>query len=641
MRSLMSVPREHLISTETLCQRSGIPCASDRLSGPKHATTPTTHVAGRQEGGEVQRSQHRLVLGWAHACVGQLLIAVSVDGQSPAPDEIFVDAIDVRLVHLDVLVRGSDGAPLYGLGPEDFSLEVDGRRVELDFFSAPPRPSLDPIESNPGPDAGASGPMDTVSSDAVSNGTTVLQPVSVGSRPVPMAGLGDWVIYFDDVALPGGSRERVRSNLKELFADWLDGPSIHVVFRRGGASSRLGPFERPEQALAALDAEDRALARAMTGGWDSLLQDFAEIERGCRVARETRCSYACVSRKVEAVRRFVAIETEGVERTLGDLADILSTFDPRARRTTLVYIGDGLEVIPGRLAYHLIADSCLDYSNEMRNRSLESRRDRLFAQVGALANAQRVTLHMLDAGGIRQPGTAIGSSYAAPRSVESERLVSLQSGFVDLAKATGGKAILNAPKPAKPLREAAEEQLVRYEMGFALNTPPSGGVLSLRLRLLDDGPGRRELSYRRTFFDQLPKDRLIQRLRGQLDPAAELPAASVVSIEPGVAEKVDRRSRKVPLTIAWPMDRVTLIPGPAGESGQVMLALTSAGPRGKVGPARELPLRIGAGGLQPVGDRYALTIGLTLVKGENRVAVAIWDQASGEQWLQVLDLDLK
>lgn len=557
-----------------------------------------------------------------------VLLAGSVASQSPDPNQFYVESVDVRLVHLDVLVEAGDGMPVLGLGPDDFALEVEGEPVPFDFFSPPVAPP-----STMGPQRVASETPEVVPN--LERGVDSAQHTADRSES-----LGDWILYFDDVSLPPPSRERVRRSLRNLFETWADGPSIHVVFRRGLASTRFGPFDQPAQALSALDAVDRGLARATSGSWDSFLQDMAEVERGCRVAREFVCGRACVDRKLEVVRRFVAIETERVDRTLGDLADMMSTFDSGSRRSTMVYVGDGLEVIPGRLAYHVIGDVCEDFGNEMRNRALESRRDRFFDQVGALANAQRVTLHMLDAGGIRQPGTTIGSSFAVPRSVEMERFVSLQSGFVDLATATGGAAVLNTPLPGEPLRQAAVEQLARYEMGFVLHTPPSGRLLNLRLRLRDGAAGR-TLSYRRTFFDQKPKDRMIQRLRGQLDPVAGPLTESVVFIEAGKAMRVNRSTRKVPLTIHWPADRVTLIPGPDGVSGRVLLALVSAGPKGKLEAPRELPLVLGDGGLAPNDGRFELVVGLTLAKGSNRVALAVWDQASGEQWMQRIDLDLR
>ena len=545
--------------------------------------------------------------------IGSTLAAASI--VSAQSETVVVDRVDVRLVHLDVLVKGRDSRPVYGLVAEDFLLDVDGEPVELGFFSPPMAP-------DPGPQL-----PDTPT------------PTETVERADAPAELGDWFLYFDDSAMQPGSRERVRRNLLELFADWQEGPQIHVVYRRGAASKRLGPFRRPADAVGVLEKEKRALAKAVSERWGALLQDLSDVENGCRAVRELSCSAACLSRKTEAVRRYVAVQVERVERTLGDLADMISTFDPRARRSTLVYVGDGLEVIPGRVAFQLLGDLCPPAASGMWSLSLENRRESLFAQVGALANAQRVTLHMLDAGGIRQEGSDVGASFPVPFRTETERFLSLQSGFLDLAKATGGSAILNAPLPAEPLRQAAVDQLARYELGFTLNTPPDGRLLSLRLRLRDD-KGVQSVSYRRSFLDLLPKDRLMQRLRGALDPAAER-ASTALQLTAGKGERLDRRRRKLPLTIAWPEDQVVLVPREGGPVGNLLMALLTAGPRGGLTGPRELPLIVGAGGLQAREGRYEITVGLPLAKGQHRIAVALWDQVSGEQWLQTLEVDLK
>ena len=56
--------------------------------------------------------------------------------QSAPPDApVFEEAIDVRVVNVEVVVTDADGKRVRGLGPADFRLLVDGREVPLDYFS--------------------------------------------------------------------------------------------------------------------------------------------------------------------------------------------------------------------------------------------------------------------------------------------------------------------------------------------------------------------------------------------------------------------------------------------------------------------------------------------------------------------------
>ncbi len=58
-------------------------------------------------------------------------------GPSPLPPDVpvFEEAIDVRVVNVEVVVTGEDGNPVRGLAPADFRLLVDGQEVALDYFS--------------------------------------------------------------------------------------------------------------------------------------------------------------------------------------------------------------------------------------------------------------------------------------------------------------------------------------------------------------------------------------------------------------------------------------------------------------------------------------------------------------------------
>src|SRR6266545_431384 len=65
--------------------------------------------------------------------------APAVRSQPPqtTPPDVpgFAEAIDVRVVNVEVVVTDAKGEPVRGLGPADFRLLVDGREVPLDHFS--------------------------------------------------------------------------------------------------------------------------------------------------------------------------------------------------------------------------------------------------------------------------------------------------------------------------------------------------------------------------------------------------------------------------------------------------------------------------------------------------------------------------
>ncbi len=73
-----------------------------------------------------------LTLAWAQAVGAQ---PPSRPSGAPAPDLVFGDEIDVRVVNLEVVVEDRSGARVHGLEAEDFRLFVGGVEVEIDYFT--------------------------------------------------------------------------------------------------------------------------------------------------------------------------------------------------------------------------------------------------------------------------------------------------------------------------------------------------------------------------------------------------------------------------------------------------------------------------------------------------------------------------
>ncbi|MFQ5348894.1 MAG: VWA domain-containing protein, partial [Thermoanaerobaculia bacterium] len=67
-----------------------------------------------------------------------LVVAGSWRAAAQQPGErpgVFAEVLDVRVVNIEVVVTDKKGVPVYGLGPDDFRLTVDGAEVEIDYFT--------------------------------------------------------------------------------------------------------------------------------------------------------------------------------------------------------------------------------------------------------------------------------------------------------------------------------------------------------------------------------------------------------------------------------------------------------------------------------------------------------------------------
>ena len=80
-----------------------------------------------------------LAIGWLITCVGFSVAEAAPQnpaGSSSASirDESFEDAVEVRVVEVEVWVQSRNGEPVTGLGREDFELVVDGDSQDIEYF---------------------------------------------------------------------------------------------------------------------------------------------------------------------------------------------------------------------------------------------------------------------------------------------------------------------------------------------------------------------------------------------------------------------------------------------------------------------------------------------------------------------------
>src|SRR5690349_13266124 len=78
--------------------------------------------------------------GWAVVTLLAVLSAVAlpVIAQAPpatAPQSVFGEQIDVRVVNVEVVVTDKQGNRVAGFTPEDFRLKVDGKVVPVEYFN--------------------------------------------------------------------------------------------------------------------------------------------------------------------------------------------------------------------------------------------------------------------------------------------------------------------------------------------------------------------------------------------------------------------------------------------------------------------------------------------------------------------------
>ncbi len=526
-------------------------------------------------------------------------------GAQPTDELSFADATEVRAVHLDVLVLDRDGRPLRDLGRDDFRVEEDGRAVELDFFRSVVEPS-EPARR----------------SDTVDPGDVAAAMTAGPAGPV------EWIVYLDDLRLDGGVRERVAEDLERVFTDWEQGGTLRLVIQRGEETIERGPFEDPAALVAAIADRPKGSVRGVMSkiARRQAMERLVDVRQACALSGRNLC-VDCWNEQLSVATRHAVDEVDRVQRTSLHLKNLLVRLDPSQGRRVLLYVGDGLPLLAGAAVLWSLGDLCSDRRSEVESEVQQFRMQSALEEVAALANAQRTAFHMLDAGGLRDS--------QGPNDVEHVR--NLQAGLQTLAEQTGGSAILNANRSVDPVRSAALEESVRYELGYTLSRPPTGRLHRIEVSLRDAESARgRTLRYRRTYWDRTSDMRLRQLLEvaasGDPVPSAAGDDELALRLAPEGAQRVEgeRRRREVVLQIAISEALAVVVPvADRVERGQVSLAIQVGDAEGRGGEPRLRQVALGSGALQAVGGWYFVEVGVEVQRGENSFTVAVRDEVSG------------
>jgi VWFA-related protein len=254
---------------------------------------------------------------WICCCVFLLTVSQAARSQPPqvAPPDVpvFEEAIDVRVVNVEVVVTDADGKQVRGLGPADFRLLIDGREVDLDYFS-------EIADGQAAPAAAPGGPA---------------APVSP-AEPVGRS----YLVFIDD--------------------------SFSI------ASPRNGVLERMAADLALLGPADRMAVLAFDGERIDVLSPWSADRSALAQALRAACGRPARGNQMVSTRRSMANDVETTieaaiasELSPEEIRQMIATLDqrvsPEARtqlgRTALAMAGGlrGFEAPPGRKVMLLLS----------------------------------------------------------------------------------------------------------------------------------------------------------------------------------------------------------------------------------------------------------------------------------------------
>lgn len=561
------------------------------------------------------------------AVAAALLAALIAPAAGAQPEEgvVFPDRIEVEVVNLQVWVTDSEGRPVVALQPDDFELLIDGEPEPITHFSeirsertggpfSPVRPPAPPAP--PPPPAEAAEP---------------------GEPPPPAPAppeVGSLIVYFDELHLGRLERKQVVEDLRAMLEAREVEPQRVMILRQGTRLTAEASFgstpDRLDEVLERLARPPAGQAAPADKRW--VVQQLWSLWESARQRTNDRdpCTFFVPegSAQITAWARDAAWRSRLTADQLTDVAELLGGI-PGTK--TVLYLGDALDLTPGADLFEMIRGLCPQDAAGLPSQLATEELTGRFERVASAANAGRVTIHTLQAGGLRR-GALGGPEQSAtdPRApglktaFEAAMRISDRSGLETIAARTGGTAVVNRNRFDRELSAIARDVGTYYSLGFSPGERFEEGEHEVEVRTRHRGL---EVRHRPELRLKTPRERLDELV--------------LTSIYLGVAPnpldlrlahgdlRVDGGEVLLPVRVLVPVDRIAYLPlGGGPPSASLEIAVHGRSPDQAEGPAVRRTFRFEKPA--ETSGRAQLEIEIPLGPGLHVLGVSVRDQITGE-----------
>jgi len=550
-------------------------------------------------------------------------------GQTAGPSP-FGEKVEVNIVNVEVFVSDKDGKPVSGLRRGDFELREDGKAMSITNFEA--------FRQMAAPAAGTPAP-----------GTEpAAQDASLSSAPAPDP--LHLVIYVDNGFLLPAHRNRVLQQLRDFLGQLRPEDEVMLATADPELSIRIS-FTRDRAALARSIDEIGKLTSLGLANASAKRQALTQILEIRDVNSHPLIDSPCDNEIAQPARFYASAARAEVLRSLGAMTALASSLSGIPGRKALLLVSDGMPLTPGEEIFQVLAEICGSRTSGSADARLsgngfdlgtlyDDRQAALDAQgysaadafqaFTAHANAQRVTLYTLQAGGLQGSSSAaadlgLNERVAQLPSVASVETTNLQSSLTLLAGNTGGRAILNANDLRSDLAHMQEDFTTYYSLAYA--PPHTGDGREHRIEVRVKRPGLRVRS-RQSYRDKPSLERMADRTLASLFYGIEDNPLEI-EVKIGDSAPVDKTTWMVPVRLRIPLFKVTMLTTETSFEGKLRVLVATGDASGKRSPLRQVQVPISiprAKALVALGQYYVYEVKLTLEPGEQHVAVAVRDE---------------
>lgn len=570
-----------------------------------------------------------------------LAAAVGGQGESEAtPTGTFGETVEVRVVNVDVYVTDRRGNPVTGLGPEDFRLYDDGRRVEITNFYAvaggepvasitrPVGSSSDvtPVESQPGEPSredattGSHEPLPESSETTIPPKRREVEAQAESERQKLQL-----VVYIDNVNIAPLSRNRVFRALREFLYENVQ-PGDRVM---------LLSYDRTLHVRQPFTADPQTVGRALleletvSGQTSSNVAQRQELMRQIEDADTVGQVSGRVRQHARSIQNDLRFTLDAMRESVRSLAGLPG-------RKILLYVSDGLPMSPGKDLF-----SALQYRFDDRTAlatATEFNQGRAFRELTNLANANRVAFYTVDAKGLTMPeGYAAeyrGGSYESDwrSQVASLEQDNLQDSIRMMAARTGGLAIVNTNDIGPGLRRLAQDVDSYYSLGFRPIVAGNDRYHEIKVEVMRKGVTVR---HREGYRDKSIATRMAESVEANLRyGTGENPMQ--VRVDLGAATPRESDEFVVPVSVKIPLDRLTLIPREDVWVGRALVFFGTMNANGELSDVStgQVDVRIPSADYETaVRQVWSFDAQLLVRPGRQRLAVGVQDQLGAQSSL--------
>lgn len=583
-------------------------------------------------------------------------LAGSLLAQQPAPTSgnSFGESVEVAVASVEVYVEDKNGLPVTGLVEADFELFENGEPVPLTNFYA------------------------------VSDGRRVLDEqtgVEASGEETGDRLPSSLVVYIDNANLSAFHRNRALVKVEEFLRERLKRGDRAMLVSYGGAVNLelaltdsmsdltrtldrqaamtlvdLGPDARRRQGLDEL----LSLHFALAGGAGTEIEgtEAADAGSGGQGAASANLGDSgfgdkpCEQQLGEAARSYARVAYENVKRSVEALEQFTHTLSGLPGRKALLYVSDGLPMIPGEEAFELLSQLCggrgvtsgirqgvfdtttmslsgLDKLNSasLALEGLSFNASSLYRSLTNSANANQVTFFTLEAAGPRHGSSASAESRTMLESLQSVDTVArqnLQNSLFTMADETGGRAVLNAADLGPGLEAIASDLDTYYSLGYR---PEARADRAHALEVKVRRPGAR-VRYRKSFTAKDSQTLFADRTLGTLMYGVEDNPLGLV-LEVGNAVRLDDQLHSVPVRLRIPLGKLVLLPRDGKHHGRLTVQVAARDRQGRLAPVRsaEIPLAIPDDRLAEARTKFYLyEVKMLMRQGDHTVAVGLRDE---------------